>query len=92
LWQASPETPHLAMISLTSGERLERMLTGSFTKDHAKKPERTKSMVNYKRERKRILFVEDDKVNWEILALSLEEYSLICASDCAEGLRLARQR
>jgi len=61
------------------------MLTGNFTKNHAKNPERTKGMVNNNRERKRILFVEDDKDNWEILALSLEEYRLICACDFAEG-------
>ncbi len=92
LWQARPETPHLALISLTWGERRERMLTGAFAKNHVKNPEQTKGMVNYNRERKRILFVEDDKDNWEILALSLEEYSLICACDFAEGLCLARRR
>jgi len=48
-------------------------------------------MVNSNRERKRILFVEDDKDNWEMLALNLKEHSLICASNFAEGLRLARQ-
>jgi DNA-binding response OmpR family regulator len=47
-------------------------------------------MVNSNRERKRILFVEDDKDNWEMLALNLKEHSLICASDFVEGLRLAR--
>jgi hypothetical protein len=66
LWQARPETPHLALISLTSRGRRERMLTDGFTKNHAKNPERTKGMVNNNlRERKRILFVEEDKDNWE---------------------------
>src|SRR5262249_40759718 len=50
-----------------------------------------RSMVHSNRERKRILFVEDDKDNWEMLALNLEEHSVICASDFVEGLRLARQ-
>jgi len=48
-------------------------------------------MVNSNRDRKRILFVEDDKDNWEMLALNLKEHCLICASDFVEGLRLARQ-
>src|SRR5215510_5711502 len=43
------------------------------------------------RERKRILLVEDEEDAREIAALSLEEYTLICARDFGEGLRLARQ-
>jgi DNA-binding response OmpR family regulator len=49
-------------------------------------------MVSSNRERKRILFVEDHEDNWEILALALEEHSLIFARNFAEGLQLARLR
>jgi DNA-binding response OmpR family regulator len=48
-------------------------------------------MMNSSRERKRILLVEDEEDAREIAALSLEEYTLICARDFAEGLRLARR-
>src|SRR5262249_54653496 len=57
-----------------------------------KKAERTKGMMNSNRERKRILLVEDHEDAREIAALSLEEYTLICARDFSDGLRLARQR
>ena len=49
-------------------------------------------MMNSNRERKRILLVEDEEDAREIAALSLEEYTLICARDFGDGLRLARQR
>jgi len=49
-------------------------------------------MMNSNTERKRILLVEDEEDAREIAALSLEEYTLICARDFGEGLRLARQR
>jgi DNA-binding response OmpR family regulator len=48
-------------------------------------------MVNNNRLKKRILFVEDDKDNWEIVAFQLEECVVVCARDFNEGLRLARQ-
>jgi DNA-binding response OmpR family regulator len=48
-------------------------------------------MMNSNRERKRILLVEDEEDAREIAALSLEEYTLICACDFGDGLRLARQ-
>jgi DNA-binding response OmpR family regulator len=44
------------------------------------------------RDRKRILLVEDQEDDWEMLAYSLWEYRLICARDFNEGLRLARGR
>jgi DNA-binding response OmpR family regulator len=59
---------------------------------HAKNPERTKGMMNSNRERKRILLVEDDEDAREIAALSLKEYTLICAHGFGDGLRQARQR
>jgi DNA-binding response OmpR family regulator len=69
------------------------MLRGSFTKKNTpKKQERTKGMMNSNRERKRILLVEDEEDAREIAELSLEEYTLICAHDLGDGLRLARQR
>jgi len=68
------------------------MLTRSFSKRNDKKTERTKGMMNSNRERKRILLVEDEEDAREIAALSLEEYTLICARDFGAGLRLARQR
>ena len=49
-------------------------------------------MMDSNRERKRILLVEDNEDAREIAALSLEEYTLICARDFGDGLRLARQR
>jgi len=48
--------------------------------------------MNRNRDRKRILLVEDHEDARDIAAISLEEYTLIWARDCAEGLRLARQR
>jgi DNA-binding response OmpR family regulator len=42
--------------------------------------------------RKRILFVEDHKDTWEIVAISLIGYEIIFASNFDEGLRLARRR
>src|SRR5262245_33751863 len=68
------------------------MLTRSFSKRNDKKTERTKGMMNSNRERKRILLVEDEEDAREIAALSLEEYTLICAHDFGDGRRLARQR
>src|SRR5215475_16133000 len=49
-------------------------------------------MINSNKERKRILLVEDEEDAREIAALSLEEYTLICARDFGDGMRLARQR
>jgi DNA-binding response OmpR family regulator len=48
-------------------------------------------MVNSKRERKRILLVEDEEEARELAAFTLLEYTLICARDFDEGLRLARR-
>jgi DNA-binding response OmpR family regulator len=48
-------------------------------------------MMSSSRERKRILLVEDEEDAREIAALSLEEYTLICARDFGDGRRLARQ-
>src|SRR5262245_61544410 len=47
-------------------------------------------MTKLTRQKKRILFVEDHEDNWEIVELTLAEYTLICARDFDEGLRLAR--
>jgi len=49
-------------------------------------------MVKSDGEKKRILLVEDEEDAREIAALILEEYTLICARDFHEGLRLAQQR
>jgi DNA-binding response OmpR family regulator len=49
-------------------------------------------MMNSNRERKRILLVEDHEDARELVELNLEEYTLICAGDFDEGLRLARRR
>jgi DNA-binding response OmpR family regulator len=48
-------------------------------------------MVNSNGLKKRILFVEDDEDNWEIVAFQLEECVVVCARDFNDGLRLARQ-
>jgi DNA-binding response OmpR family regulator len=47
-------------------------------------------MVNSNRLKKRILFVEDQEDNWELVELDLAEYVIVCARDFNEGLRLAR--
>src|SRR5262245_9874709 len=49
-------------------------------------------MANPTREKTRILLVEDQEDEREIVAISLPEYNLICGRDFDEGLRLARQR
>jgi DNA-binding response OmpR family regulator len=49
------------------------------------------NMANPDRERKRLLMVEDDEDNWEMVTLRLREYKLTFARDFDEGLRLARQ-
>src|SRR5215467_14952473 len=49
-------------------------------------------MMNSNRARKRILFVEDEEDERELAALTLAEYTLNCARDSHEGLRLAQQR
>jgi DNA-binding response OmpR family regulator len=55
------------------------------------KPESNKkSMANLKREKKRILMVEDHEDAWEIAAFFLDKYALFYARDFKEGLRLAQ--
>jgi DNA-binding response OmpR family regulator len=49
------------------------------------------SMMNSNREKKRILFVEDQQDNWEIVALNLAECVVVYACNFDEGLRLARR-
>ena len=49
-------------------------------------------MASPNRERKRILLVEDEEDERELAALTLAEYTLICARDFHKGLRLAQQR
>jgi len=53
---------------------------------------RTNKVTNSSAERKRILYVEDDEDQFELVSLTLTGYRLIWARDFAEGLRLARQR
>jgi len=48
-------------------------------------------MANSNREKKHILLVEDEEDSRDFAALTLAEYTLICARDFTEGLRLARQ-
>ena len=48
-------------------------------------------MENFNRERKRILLVEDEKDDWELVAFTLAEYKLTCARDFDEGLLAARR-
>src|SRR5215510_8119000 len=50
------------------------------------------NMATPNRDRKRILLVEDHIDNSELVELSLAEYTVICAHDFKEGMRLARQR
>jgi DNA-binding response OmpR family regulator len=47
-------------------------------------------MVNFNREKKRILFVDDDEDNWELVAFNLAECVVVCARDFNEGVQLAR--
>ena len=48
-------------------------------------------MGNFNTERKRILLVEDEKDDWELVAFTLAEYRLISARDFDEGLLAARR-
>ena len=48
-------------------------------------------MANQYKEKKRILLVEDEEDAKELVAHTLPEYTLICARDFSEGLRLARR-
>jgi DNA-binding response OmpR family regulator len=48
-------------------------------------------MANSKRERKRILLVEDQEDAWEIATYNLGEHKLVYARDFDEGLRAARR-
>jgi DNA-binding response OmpR family regulator len=47
-------------------------------------------MLKFNREKKRILFVDDDESNWEMVALNLAECVVVCTGDFNQGLRLAR--
>ena len=48
-------------------------------------------MVKFNRQKKRILFVEDEEDAWEIVELTLAECKLTFARTFDDGLRLARQ-
>jgi DNA-binding response OmpR family regulator len=48
-------------------------------------------MANLNGEKKRILLVEDEEDAKELVTITLGEYTLICARDFNEGLRLARR-
>jgi DNA-binding response OmpR family regulator len=43
-------------------------------------------------EKKRLLFVDNDKAAHELVALTLSDYGIVIARDFTEGLRLARRR
>jgi DNA-binding response OmpR family regulator len=47
-------------------------------------------MANLDGKKQRILLVEDHEDEWELAALTLPEYTLICARDFDGGLRLAK--
>ena len=49
------------------------------------------SIVNFYRQKKRILFIEDHEDAWDIVDLALEECKLTFARNFDDGLRLARQ-
>jgi len=49
-------------------------------------------MASFKRDKKRILFVDDHEDTLEMVALQLTGYEIISARDFAEGLLLAHQR
>jgi DNA-binding response OmpR family regulator len=48
-------------------------------------------MANLDKEKKRILLVEDEEDAKELVAFTLTEYTLVCAGDFREGMRLARR-
>ena len=49
-------------------------------------------MANHERNRKRILFVEDQEDEWGLVAFSLPEYQVVCSPTFEDGLRFARRR
>jgi DNA-binding response OmpR family regulator len=50
-----------------------------------------KPMVNLNRQKKRVLFVDDQEDAWDMVALKLPEYKFTFARNFDEGLRLARR-
>jgi CheY-like chemotaxis protein len=90
--RARPETPHWFVASradyLTSSQRQEKMsgFTNLTTRSDI-------SMSNFDREgvRARILLVDDEEEARDLAALTLTEYTLICARDFDEGLHIARR-
>ena len=83
--------PLFALISLTSSERLESILTGRPHKKTSQSPGANEGMMNSNRERKRILLVEDEEDARDLAALTLAEYKLTCARGFDEGLFAARR-
>jgi len=49
-------------------------------------------MANLDEKKRRVLLVDDEEDARDLVTLTLIEYTLICARDFDEGLRLARQR
>src|SRR5262245_27579913 len=49
-------------------------------------------MTNLDGKKRRVLLVDDEEDARDLVTLTLIEYTLICARDCDEGLRLAQQR
>ena len=49
-------------------------------------------MANLNREKRRILLVEDEEDARELMSVTLADYTLVCACDMDEGLRLAYLR
>jgi DNA-binding response OmpR family regulator len=49
-------------------------------------------MANLDGKKRRVLLVDDDEDSRDLVTLTLIEYTLICARDFDEGLRLAQQR
>jgi DNA-binding response OmpR family regulator len=84
LWWVSPESPHFCA----------DVLDFEWGRSIVKKYARTgadNSMVNFHRQKKRILFVEDHEDAWEIVKFTLAKCKLTFARNFDSGLRLARQ-
>src|SRR5215475_6585709 len=90
-----PETPRSDVVcGVTKRHFCAGFLDFEWGRSIVKKYGRTeadKSMVKFHRQKRRILFAEDNEEAWEIVELALPECKLTFARNFEDGLRLAWQ-